>query len=991
MTVEQTAGERTAGASPVPTPMSPAIRGAIERGGRIGRYLVLRVQGAGAMGLVYVAYDPELDRKLAVKVLQAEAAHDLGLQKETLIREARALARVSHPNVITVHDVGVHEGQVFIAMELVPGVELGQWLAARAQADSRAPWRRWAELREPLLAAGRGLAAAHAAGLVHRDFKPANVIVGPAGVRVLDFGLARAYLESELRPREADANAQGPGLTATVAVVGTPAYMAPEVHDAAPIDVRADQYAFCITLYEALLGRRPFMGRTGAALVLAKHEPGPWLAEARVLPAFLRQVLTRGLDPDPARRFADMDTLLAALAYDPSARRWWIAGATLALAAAVLWTVAGPREAPRCSGGERRVAAVWNPARADGLRAALRSSGQAPRVVASIDQHVAAWRESYAAACTATFVEREQSQELFDRRQTCLNDRLGELDALVRVLERGDAATGENAVAAVGQLTPLTRCRDEALLAAVEPPPPDLAAEALRVREQLRTAEALERAGQYAQGLPLAEFAASEAQRLAYAPARAEALLRLGMLRQWSGDYAGAEVALSDAAVLATARKYEDIAARAALELVFLVGYQLSRYGEAKVWWRVASAAAERTGHAEEYLPQLWNHWGAAQEVHGAYAAAREAYSEALAGWEARLGPDHPEAAPTLNNLAIIELRLGRSEDALAHHQRALAIREQAYGPTHPEVANSLNSLGTALLTIGRPAEARGYLERALAIYAGMARPEYARAAAVLGNLASVLLAEADLPGAVRAQSRAVTMLVAVRGPDDPGVARARHNLGVALQRLGELGPAERQFARALAIRSERLGGEHPDVALTLAALADLERERGACSHAREMLTRALAIHARADPPAHANHAAAQVLLGDAWRCEGDAVRAREAYARGLALLDAGGLLRHPQRTFAHAGLGHAALLAGDVEVGVAELEEALRLAAEAPIDPGSLGAARMALARALWPGHPERARELAAAAGEAFAAAGPRRAAARASAADWWVEHRAP
>ena len=233
------------------------------------------------------------------------------------------------------------------------------------------------------------------------------------------------------------------------------------------------------------------------------------------------------------------------------------------------------------------------------------------------------------------------------------------------------------------------------------------------------------------------------------------------MLRQWSGDYAGAEAALSDAMVLATARKYEDIAARAALELVFLVGYQLARYGEARVWWRVASAAAERTGHAEEYLPQLWNHWGAAQEVHGEHAAAREAYSEALAGWEARLGPDHPEAAPTLNNLALIELRLGRSEDALAHHQRALAIRERAYGPTHPEVANSLNSLGTALLTIGRPAEARGYLERALAIYEGMARPEYARAAAALGNLASVRLAEADLPGAVAAQSRAVTMLVA--------------------------------------------------------------------------------------------------------------------------------------------------------------------------------------------------------------------------------------
>jgi serine/threonine protein kinase len=280
----------------------------LPRGTRVGRYVVQELVGTGAMSTVYAAHDPDLDRLIALKLLRS---HDGGDElRARLFREAKAMARLSHPDVITVHDVGAYGALLFVAMELVVGGTLRDWLAREA--------RDWRQVLAVFLRAGRGLACAHAAGLVHRDFKPDNVLVGDDGrVRVTDFGLARGVREVA-GPGEDLGSFPGDALDATItrtgALVGTPAYMAPEQLLGASADARSDMFGFSVALYEALYGERPFAGTNIAAL---RTSTASGVLRAAPLtspvPEAVREVLVRGLRPRPDDRFPSMDALLCAL------------------------------------------------------------------------------------------------------------------------------------------------------------------------------------------------------------------------------------------------------------------------------------------------------------------------------------------------------------------------------------------------------------------------------------------------------------------------------------------------------------------------------------------------------------------------------------------------------------------------------------------------------------------------------------------------------
>ena len=293
-------------------------------GSRVGRYLILAKLGEGGMGEVYAGFDQELDRRVALKVVRPRRADD-NLGRARMQREAQALARLSHPNVVQVHDVGELRGQVFVAMEYVPGESLGTW---QQRHDPATPAGRRA-LLDMYMQAGRGLAAAHDAGIVHRDFKPGNVLVAADGrARVLDFGLA-----AERRAAAGEATVEatagdGPGvaldadLTRTGSVLGTPAYMAPEQFLAEPTDLRTDVFAFSVALHEALHGEAPFAGdsfvaRREAVVAGRLREP----PAATGVPAWLRAVVVRGLARDPTARWPSMTAMLDALADDPIARR----------------------------------------------------------------------------------------------------------------------------------------------------------------------------------------------------------------------------------------------------------------------------------------------------------------------------------------------------------------------------------------------------------------------------------------------------------------------------------------------------------------------------------------------------------------------------------------------------------------------------------------------------------------------------------------------
>ncbi len=294
---------------------------------QIGRFVVLNKIGAGGLGIVYAAYDPQLDRRVAIKLVHRR--HEVARDGQRVLREAQALARLSHPHVVTVHEVGEHDDRLFIAMELVEGLTLSEW--------ARRP-HEWREAVRPLLDAARGLAAAHRAGIVHRDFKPANVIVGHDGrARVLDFGLARGATTGG-DPVDPSTSALDMQLTQSGTLLGTPAYLAPEQWTSGAVDARADQWAFCVTALEVLWGRRPFDGADSVALrarVLAGEIDKP---PRSPMPVQVERVLLRGLTVDPAMRHASMDALIDALerAAKPPRRRlrWGLVGLGLVIVGA---------------------------------------------------------------------------------------------------------------------------------------------------------------------------------------------------------------------------------------------------------------------------------------------------------------------------------------------------------------------------------------------------------------------------------------------------------------------------------------------------------------------------------------------------------------------------------------------------------------------------------------------------------------------------------
>src|SRR5579871_271549 len=359
-----------------------AKHAAVATGTAVGRYLLLELVGSGGMGDVYAAYDPKLGRRVALKLMNERVAAAKGTERFT--REAQSVARLSHPNVVAIHDTGEFLDRVYLAMEFVEGQTLAGWLGAGP--------RSWREIRDVFAAAGAGLAAAHEAGLVHRDFKPQNVMVGRDGtVRVMDFGLAADVAELDVDDAAIDTGRPGLeltthtlALTRTGTLVGTPLYMAPEQFQRRKTSARTDQFSFCVALYEALYGERPFPSSSFSTLVDAVttgrvREPP---RKARI-PTFVRRVLLRGLAVDPDKRYPSMSDLLKDLRQDPQRHRRNVAlGAALA-ALVVLGAVGVQRAATRgqrmCRGAADRLAGVWEPGgagpRHDAVRKALLGAG----------------------------------------------------------------------------------------------------------------------------------------------------------------------------------------------------------------------------------------------------------------------------------------------------------------------------------------------------------------------------------------------------------------------------------------------------------------------------------------------------------------------------------------------------------------------------------------------------------------------------------------
>ena len=303
----------------------------------IGRFQVVSKLGEGGMGIVLLATDPMLGRRVALKLLRT-GSDSSAERRARFLREAQVMARLTHENVVIVYEVGTHDGHDFVAMEYVEGGTLNGWAAGKS----------WREIAAMYLRAGRGLEAAHKAGLVHRDFKPDNVLVGTDGrVRVSDFGLAgfdAAEIAATISASGGSSHTVPAELTRTGSLMGTPRYMAPEQHLGHALDARADQFSFCVALYEALFGTPPYPGTTYAELAhyVLSGKPVPPPADTEV-PAVLADALMRGLSRDAEDRFPSMSEVLAVLEARPAPSRvpssWLVPAIGLGVAAAAITAV----------------------------------------------------------------------------------------------------------------------------------------------------------------------------------------------------------------------------------------------------------------------------------------------------------------------------------------------------------------------------------------------------------------------------------------------------------------------------------------------------------------------------------------------------------------------------------------------------------------------------------------------------------------------------
>jgi len=799
----------------------------LERGAAVGRYVIVDFIDKGGMGEVYRAFDPELNRPVALKLVavsRTSSEESLSTQKSRLLREAQALAQLSHPNVVTVYDVGPYENAVFMAMEFVEGETLRAALAARRLSRT--------QILEVMRDAGRGLAAAHKAGITHRDFKPSNVILGSDGrVRVIDFGLARAQADG---PEDDDASSKVPSmtpgssgdllgspLTVDGTVVGTPQYMAPEQFQSRRADPKSDQFSFCVVLFMALYGARPYDGDTVDAVADGTKAGLFERPKGSDVPEWLDRVVARGLRFDPAERYPSMEALLADLANDPAiaaalvrARRVRaaLAGAALLSVGVAAWALVSgnQRQQRQCAAGGAKLAGVWDPTVRGAVERAFRATGRPyaddvfRTTSAALDRLGEAWVAMHKDACEATRVRGEQSEEVLTQRMACLDERLHQVKALTTLFSHADEGVLNKAADAVGRIDGVAACGDLSALSAVVKPPSDGAtrAKVASIRQRLAEPRALKLAAKYQQGLALAEPLAAEATAVGYRPLVAEASLLVGELRTGLGEHKPAEQSLSDALLVAEEVKHDEVVAQALGSLAWSIGVEQSRHAEGLTWARLATAATKRLGGdddqtvtiltttstiykeqgkaaeavplAEEALAitlrtrglshvftaRTYNIVGNAYMENAKYPKAREAYLHALAIAERALGPQNPTVAAIINNLGILERRGGHFEDALRYYDRALAIHEATLGPDHPRVAETLNNKAKPLHQLGRWSEALACGQRALAIYGKRFGPDFPDAAYVLISIGQSYVGMQRAADAIPPLERALALIV---------------------------------------------------------------------------------------------------------------------------------------------------------------------------------------------------------------------------------------
>jgi tetratricopeptide (TPR) repeat protein len=790
-----------AAAEPV-TPSQPAAPpddARLHTGQVLGRFSLTRLLGHGAMGEVWAARDRELDREVALKFLRLPPG---ALRTEATVRlrrEAQAMARLNHPNVVAVYELGAaDDDHVFCAMELVDGVTLRCWLETP---------RSWRDVLGVACTVARGIAAAHAVGLIHRDVKPENILIASGGRTVVsDFGLAKL---ADLGTGSGDvgdtdgaddaldtaAISLTGSLTATGAMIGTPVYMAPEQLAGDRADARSDQFSYCVMIHEALFGARPFAGETFDELAQDIRRGPRKPPRLGGIPKGIVRCLERGLAADPAARWPSMTRLVDEL--ERAARRPRQRRIAALVAVAVATAVAGtaiatrdPFEAARTA-TEQRIANVWNPARAAALQTRFTGSGaplareQAATTIKLLDAYRAAWIAQRLDAWSATHVRRQQTPDILERRLACFDQLADAMDGLVALFLAPGIHDIEDAPQIVYRLEPVATCGNlDRLLARSLVPGTPATMETERALRELQVGQI---AGRHADVLQRASSLIAAATTRGEPAVLARARFHLGWAQAAGGHLVDAETTLQLAVQEGAAARDHYLVAECWLRLLEVTGFQLLHLDVAAAIEPAVRAAVAQAGNDPRQLADLAKALGLIAIARSDLQTAHARFTEARDRRIAARGPNDPSVANDESNLAAILSDLGRRDEAVQHIERVISIIHGAFGDYHPVLAQAEH------------------------------------------NLATLAGDRHDWATAERHARAAVAMNVRVRGAAHPDVAMNRIHLARFLREQKRFSDARAELTLAREILASALPPDHPSVTefdLYVAQVAEAEGHR---------------------------------------------------------------------------------------------------------------------------------------------------------------------
>lgn len=811
------------------TPDSPAEASALARlrssmfgrsqmPSRVGHMPVLERIGGGGMGVVFAAYDPRLERRVAVKILHRKDPRAI----QRALREARALARVTHPNVIQVHGVELIDDRLHLIMEYAPGGTLKGWIRKE---------RTWRDIVEMFVEAAAGLNAVHEADLVHGDFKPDNVLLDAQGrPRVADFGLATLSEKSEPDPESED-DQHSEESPKTISGGGTPGYASPEHACGQPFDARADQFSFCAALYGALYNVLPFFP---ADLVLRDlSEMRPPADGAPRIPAQVHAAILRGLALDPSQRFPSITALRQALVHGMGARRrrgaWVLAGGVVAgIVAAAFALATSGRD---CNAAPAAMRDRWDGAR-DDVHAAIvaaTTGGDAVRAAANV-QGAEAYVDSWSSAWDQTCSPHEDALETDSalRRECLLRHRQafnGLVDALMLVVP-ADVIFVNSALA---ELPAPARCID-AVLPVVPPPAPQHAAAAHQARARLARTRAELSLFRFNAALSMSDNVLRQAEQIGDPVLLADALFVRATAEEHLGHNENAKAAYGEAVGKALGVGYSPVIVSASTRLAYLRGYVEGATGEGRLWLGIGTAADAVAPDDSPQRAHLLRVGSNLSFRDGDLDGATSQMNAAIEMHTRVRGPNHTEVAIALQNLATLETAAGRNEEAMEVLDRAWRIFEEGVGLGHPVAISTFTEKGQLLRRMGRPDEAITLLRESIERTEQDSGPNNGLLADPYGLLGA-LLVEAHKPReAIKACSRAIELRTSAGGTETKGLAFDHTNLASAMVLEDDLAGAAVHFRRAVAI-GDAIGGT-PDLGTimtrqTFAELLERTQERG--------------------------------------------------------------------------------------------------------------------------------------------------------------------